>query len=254
MRNIKLTTEYDGSLYHGWQKQSRESLDCLPTVQGEIEEAILKLTGVHSDVFGCSRTDAGVHAFGHVSNFHTEATIPPDKFYFALNTVLPKTIRVKNSCEVPDDFHARFSCKGKKYLYKIYNSPTMSALLQNRAWFEPTPLNVEKMAEAASLFKGTHDFTAFQAVGCTAKSTVKTIFDAKVWVESEDRLQEISFEVSGDSFLYNMVRIMAGTLVEVGKGKIQPHEIPDIILSKDRRKGGATAPPHGLYLKEVWFE
>ena len=250
MKNIKLVTEYDGTSFCGWQIQSEN----VRTVQGEIEKAIFKLTGVRSQVNGCSRTDPGEHAFCHVSNFFTEASIPPERFCFALNSVLPEDISVKESCEAAEDFHARFSCKGKKYIYRIYRNNTRSALVKSRAWFEPRKLDVDAMAAGAEFFKGEHDFAAFQAVGGTAQTTVRKITEAKVWQRKSNLGgEDIFFEVAGNGFLYNMVRIMTGTLIDVGKGRAAPEDIKDIILSGERANAGTTAPAQGLYLKEVYY-
>ena len=249
MKNVKLITEYDGTKYHGWQIQKNAE-----TIQGEIEKAVYKLTGEYSEVNGCSRTDKGVHAFGHVSSFVTSSSIPSEKFCFALNSVLPKDIVVKHSCEEAKDFHARFSCTGKKYMYRIYNCNTQSALLKDRAWFEPRVLDTEAMKRAAEYYVGEFDFSAFQAVGSSVQTTVRKIFSTDVRSsESLNGGKDIFFEVSGSGFLYNMVRIMAGTLLEVGKGRINPEDISDIIILGKRAKAGVTAPPQGLYLKEVYY-
>ncbi|MDP4092469.1 MAG: tRNA pseudouridine(38-40) synthase TruA [Bacillota bacterium] len=243
-RNIRLTIEYDGTNYHGWQRQANAV-----TVQEEIEKAARKLTGKECDLIGSSRTDEGVHALGHVANFHTDSSIPADKFSFALNTVLPGDITIKDSQEVSPDFHSRFSAKGKKYRYLIYNSRQPSALLRNRAMHVCQSLDFDSMKRAAEHLKGTHDFTCFRASGSTVKTSERTIWDVRLSRDGE----LIFFEISGDGFLYNMVRIIVGTLVYVGIGKIAAEEIPEIIESKDRKKAGKTAPPQGLYLVEVYY-
>lgn len=257
MRNIKLVIEYDGTNYHGWQSQTNAL-----TVQQVIERAIQKLTGEECRLVGSGRTDVGVHALGQVANFHTGSRIPADRFACALNSVLPDDIVIRHSEEVDSDFHSRYSAKGKKYRYLIYNSKYPSALLRNRACHVQYPLDFGLMKEAASYFLGTHDFSAFRASGSSTKTSVRTI--THVLFREKDcgsfpggdapffgRLFE--FEVAGDGFLYNMVRIMAGTLIEVGAGKIAPGSIPEIIESRDRKRAGKTAPAHGLYLVEVYY-
>lgn len=257
-RNIKLTIEYDGTAYHGWQSQENAV-----TVQDTVTAAVCRLTGESITVTGSSRTDTGVHALGYVCNFFTDSAIPADKFAFALNMLLPDDIVVKSSEEAAPDFHARFSAKGKKYTYLIYNSTFPSALLRHRAYHVYYPLDVDEMNKAARHFVGTHDFLAFSASGFSAKTTVRTITSAIVsgvshtqhivQPENENMGQLIEFSVAGDGFLYNMVRIMAGTLVEVGFGKLGANDVPEIIASLDRRRAGRTAPAHGLYLAEVFY-
>jgi tRNA pseudouridine38-40 synthase len=244
MRNIKLTIEYDGTAYHGWQSQINAA-----TVQDVVTEAVRNLTGENCSLTGSSRTDTGVHAYGQVCNFFTEAAIPADKFAFALNTILPDDIVILSSEEVSPEFHSRFSTKGKKYQYLVYNSTFPSALLRHRAYHVFYPLDVGKMKKAAGHLIGTHDFIAFSAAGGSVKTTVRTIMQADVVRNGE----LIEFSVVGDGFLYNMVRILAGTLVEVGYGKISPDAVPGIIEERNRKKAGRTAPAHGLYLVEVYY-
>ncbi len=244
MKNIKLTIEYDGTHYHGWQSQ-----DNALTVQDVVTEAINSLTGEDCELIGCSRTDTGVHALGHVANFVTNSRIPPDRFAYALNAQLPEDVVIRKSEEVSLDFHSRFQAKGKKYRYLIYNSLYPSALMRHRAYHVLNPLDIELMEKAARQILGTHDFSAFRASGSDTKTSVRTI--TGVWLKKEREV--IEFEIEGDGFLYNMVRIIAGTLVEVGYGRIPADSISDIILSKDRRRAGRTAPAHGLYLVEVYY-
>lgn len=244
MGNIKLIIEYDGTGYHGWQSQANAV-----TVQDVIEKAIKNLIGEECSLIGSGRTDTGVHALGQVANFFTKSNIPPEKFSYALNNILPKDIVIRSSEEVPEDFHARYDAKGKKYRYIIYNSKQRSALLRNRAYFVSHPLDINLIEEAADHFIGTHDFAAFRASDSSVKSSVRTISD--IWVKRED--ENIILEVAGNGFLYNMVRIIAGTMVEVGMGRIPANTIPCIIESRDRRKAGRTAPPQGLYLMEVYY-
>lgn len=245
MRNIKLTIEYDGTGYHGWQSQINAI-----TVQDVVTDAVNSLTGENCSLTGSSRTDTGVHALGFVCNFLTESSIPADKFAFALNTVLPEDIVISNSAEVPLKFHSRFDAKGKTYRYLFFNSTFPSALMRHRAYHVFYPLDVEAMNRAASHFIGTHDFTAFSATGGSTKTTVRSITRAGVRQDGE----LIEFTVTGDGFLYNMVRIIAGTLVEVGFGRLDADAVPGIIEGLDRRQAGRTAPAHGLYLVEVYYE
>ena len=243
-KNILLKIEYDGTNYSGWQTQNNAL-----AIQDSVEAALSKLHGGSKiPIIGCSRTDAGVHALGYCGNFHTELSIPPEKFSYALNPILPNDIKIVESCQVPDDFHARFWVKSKTYQYKFYVSPFASPLLANRAWHMTHQPDLEAMQEAANYYKGTHDFTSFMAAGGYPTTTVRTIFDAQV---SRDAYGIYTFSVTGDGFLYNMVRIMAGTLVYAGLGKISPKYIPEIIEARDRKKAGITAPAQGLYLAQV---
>jgi len=244
MKNVKLTLEYDGSNYHGWQSQNNSL-----AVQDVVYKAVFKLTGENVTINGSSRTDAGVHAYGLCANFITNSSIPPERFSFAMNSVLPSDIVVVKSEEVSLDFHARFNSKGKKYRYMIYNSTFPSALLRERACHEVRNLDESKMQEAAMKFLGTHDFSSFMAAGSVVKSPVRTIHSVEVTRDGNI----INFEVLGNGFLYNMVRIMAGTLIEVGYGRIKVAEVENIILSKDRKRAGKTAPAHGLYLVKVYY-
>jgi tRNA pseudouridine38-40 synthase len=244
MKNVKLTIEYDGTNYHGWQSQSNAK-----TVQETVERAIHGLTGEVININGSSRTDQGVHAYGQVANFFTESNIPHDRFSYALNRLLPEDIIIRKSEEVSMDFHARYCAKGKKYRYLIYNSSFPSAIFRNRSYHVSHNLDLDSMKKALPFFKGTHDFSAFKATGSSVKTSVRTIFDANLSKIDNN----ICFEVSGDGFLYNMVRIMVGTLVDVGMGRIRAEDIPDIIESRDRKRAGRTAPPQGLYLVEVYY-
>lgn len=283
MRNIRLTLEYDGTAYHGWQSQTNAS-----TVQGTVTAAVNSLTGESCSLIGSSRTDKGVHALGYVCNFLTGSAIPSDKFSFALNTLLPDDIVVKKSEEVPYGFHSRFDAAGKTYRYLIYNSAFPSALLRYRAYHVYYPLDIDAMNSAAQHLTGTHDFFAFSAAGGSVKTTIRTISRAGIHMAGEPFENDIiagcprkstngdfdadpcacgtnshkdnsgsgrliEFTITGNGFLYNMVRIIAGTLIEVGFGKLKPDDIPAILESRDRRKAGRTAPAHGLYLVEVYY-
>jgi tRNA pseudouridine38-40 synthase len=244
MRNIKLTIEYDGTNYHGWQSQQNAI-----AVQDIVIKAIRKITGEDFSLTGSSRTDTGVHAYGQVANFFTESRIPVDKFPFALNSALPEDIVIKKAEEVNDEFHSRFSTIGKKYRYLIYNSVFPSAILNKRAYFVPGKLDINSMEQAVQYFLGKHDFSAFRASGSDTKTSERTITAVSLRTNAEI----IEFEIQGDGFLYNMVRIIAGTLIEVGTGRIHADLIPGIIEGKDRRKAGRTAPAHGLYLVEIYY-
>lgn len=244
MRNIKLTIEYDGTAFSGWQSQNNAR-----AVQDVVANAVRELTGEDCKLVGASRTDAGVHALGQTANFFTSSKIPADKFSYALNTVLPADVTIRSSEEADAGFHSRFSAKGKKYRYLMFNSRLPSALLRDRAYHVPLPLNIDWMKDAAGCFLGKHDFSAFRATGSSVRTSERTITHISLVKNGE----LIEFEISGDGFLYNMVRIIAGTLVYVGLGKIKSSEIPLILESRDRERAGKTAPAQGLYLVEVFY-
>lgn len=246
MRNIKLTIEYDGKEFNGWQKQPNKL-----NIQGTIEKVISDITKEEIELIGSGRTDAGVHALGQVANFKTNSTIPIEKFAIAINSRLKKSIIIKKAEEVPDRFHSRYNCKQKTYRYVINNSETGSAIYRNLEYNIKMPLDVNKMQEAANYFVGEHDFTGFKASGTSSKSSVRTIYSAKVIDAGNEK---IYIELTGNGFLYNMVRIISGTLVDVGCGKIKPEEIKNIIESKKRNLAGKTLPPQGLYLVNVEYE
>lgn len=253
MRNIKLIIEYEGTGYHGWQSQVNAA-----AIQDVLSSAIEKLTGEKTSLTGSGRTDTGVHALGQVANFHTASNIPADKFTYALNSILPDDIVVKKSEEADESFHSRFSAIGKKYKYLFYNSALPSALLRHRAWHIYHSLDTGAIAEGAKYFLGTHDFKAFMSTGSSIKSTIRNINEISIISESTKMGMNIMnsnlcLEIAGDGFLYNMVRIIAGTLVQIGYGKIRPEYISEIIESGDRKKAGKTAPAHGLYLVEVYY-
>ena len=235
MRNIKLIIEYDGKGFNGWQKQP----DRL-NIQGEIEKAIEEITGEKVDLTASGRTDAGVHSLGQTANFKTDSKIPIEKFAKAINSRLKKSIVIKSAEEVDEKFHSRYSVKSKTYRYIINNSENGTAIYRGLEYHVPMKLDYEKMNEAIKYFIGEHDFKAFKASGTSSKSSVRKILDGSVIIE-----------VTGTGFLYNMVRIISGTLLDVGLGKIKPEDIPSIIESKDRTKAGKTLPAHGLYLLQV---
>ena len=245
MRNIKLTIEYDGKDFNGWQKQPDKL-----NIQGTIEKAIEAVTGEIVELNASGRTDAGVHAWGQVANFKTNSKIPIEKIPIALNTKLKKSIRVKNAEEVEDRFHSRLNCKKKTYRYVINNTEFASAIYRNLEYHIPQKLNINKMKEAVKFFEGEHDFKAFKASGTSSKSSVRIIYKAEITKNKDGR---IFIELTGNGFLYNMVRIISGTLVDVGLEKIKPEEIPNIIKEGKRENAGKTLPPYGLYLLNVEY-
>ena len=319
-KNILLKIEYDGSVFHGWQRQPDR-----PTVQGCLEDALSSLLGEEITVNGTSRTDAGVHAYGQMASFRTCSGIPAERIALAVNNVLAgrekgpfalPPVRVVSSEQKPDDFHARFDAKGKRYLYRIRNTDHADIFMRNYVYHVGRPLDVEAMKTAAEHIKGTHDFKSFEASGGTPReTTVRTIFDIDVKKagtgaayacekagsaagegagtrrteargaetqradargadarRAEKRSKDagsleedsaagtvpgfagdLEISVSGDGFLYNMVRIITGTLVEAGLGTVEPEDVADIIEARDRRRAGHTAPPYGLYLAEVYY-
>ncbi len=244
MPNIKLIIEYDGTDYGGWQSQINA-----PTVQDALLAAIRKVTGEAVKLYGSGRTDSGVHALGQVANFQTVAAIPAERYASALNTCLPPDIRVRSSCAVPDRFHAQFSAVGKHYRYTLYNDRHGTALYRHVSWHVGWKLDRQAMEEAASCFLGTHDFSAFQNAGGVERETVKTVTRSEITCDGPF----VYYDVAADGFLYNMVRIMTGTLVKIGRGKLAPDSIPAILESGDREQAGYTAPAQGLCLIEVFY-
>lgn len=236
--------QYDGTAYHGWQIQKNAV-----TVQETVREAIEKITGTHTNPTGCGRTDAGVHAENYVCNFCTESSVPAEKFPYALNSLLPDDIVCIGAWEEDMEFHAKNSAKGKRYVYRILNREFPDAFLCRYAWHVKYPLDLMKMREAAGAFEGEHDFIGFASSGFTVKTTVREIYSLDVTRDNDI----ITIDVRGNGFLYNMVRIIAGTLVFAGSGKINPADMADIIASCDRNRAGITAPPQGLCLKEVYY-
>lgn len=244
MMNYLVTLKYDGSAYHGWQRQ-----DNAVTVQEKVEDALGELFKTKVSVTGCSRTDTGVHANCFKCNFHTEKFIPHDNIITGMNYFLPEDIAVYSSEEVSEDFNARFNCKSKEYIYKIYNDRIRDPFYINRALLYRYPLD-EKMLDAeAKAYIGTHDFSAFRAAGATTKTTVRTVYNAGV----ERHGDVVIFRVEADGFLYNMVRIMVGTLINISEGKIEKGAIPGIIESQNRLLAGKTQAPEGLYLNKVYY-
>lgn len=244
MRNIKLIIEYDGTNYGGWQKQKNNK-----TVQETIEKAIKNVTHEEVELTGSSRTDAGVHAKGMVANFYTNSSVPSDKFREAINTKLPDDIGIVLSEEVEKGFHARYNSKGKTYRYSIVNRYEKVCIGRQTSYQVKDKLNLELMREACKYFIGKHDFKAFRTEGSSVKTTIRTISQLEI-ISRDNNLDII---ITADGFLYNMVRIIVGTLIEVGKGKIEPKAIENIIKSKDRTKAGACAPAKGLCLEKVYY-
>ena len=249
MRNIAVKIMYDGGSYHGWQYQPNGI-----TVQERMEKVLTDLTGSKVSVCGCSRTDSGVHALEYVFNFRSDTKIPTERLPYAINTHLTQDdIAAVAAKEVGEDFSARFSSNGKRYVYKIWNSPIQNPFTAKYSWHLPYRVDAEKMRRAAERFCGTYDFSAFMAAGGSQKTTVRTIRDCCVKISPEWQ-EQIEVEVEADAFLYNMVRIITGTLVEVGTGRKTVEDIERIIMECDRRGAGMTAPPQGLFLKKVFYD
>lgn len=244
MSNIRIWLKFDGTDFHGYQIQKNGV-----SVQEAIQNAIFDVTGDKVNITGCSRTDAGVHAKQYCANFFLETKIPIDKLPLALNTHLPEAVRVYDAQIVDDNFHSTFSAKEKTYVYTIDTNKVADPFSVRYAWHYPYVLDIEAMKKGAEYILGTHDFSAFKAAGAQTKTSVRTV--KQLEISEESGIFKIS--VTADGFLYNMVRIIAGTLVYVGIGKIAPKSICDIILSGDRKMAGITAPPQGLMLVSVVY-
>lgn len=245
MRNLLLTIRYKGTAYHGFQVQNN-ALSVAEVFQDAVEAVFKK----RLDIKGCSRTDTGVHANCFCISMQIESSIPCQNIVRALNVHLPMDIAVTNCRDVPLAFHARYSCTGKQYLYKILASDIKDPFLEGLAYQHRHSIDAPQLHRAAQGFVGTYDFTAFCSTGSKIEDMTRTIYSASVVQEGN----MIYFRVHGDGFLYNMVRIMVGTLLEVSKGTLQEDEILDIIKSKDRSRAGATAPACGLYLDQVFYD
>ena len=245
MKRVKLTVAYDGTNYCGWQVQPNGI-----TVQEVLNRHLSELTGETIETIGASRTDAGVHALGNVAVFDTSMRMPGEKFSYALNQRLPEDIRIQKSEEVPLDFHARYSCLGKEYIYQIWNHPVRDPFLAGRALHYWYPMDEALLDRAAKNYVGSHDFSSFCTLDKREKGDLtRTVTEAKV-----ERCGDlVTFTVAADGFLYNMVRIMVGTLLRVQQGKFAPEDIPGIIQAKDRKAAGPTAPAWGLYLNKVFY-
>jgi tRNA pseudouridine38-40 synthase len=258
MRNIKLTIEYDGTNYLGWQRQKRD-----PTIQETIENALVKITTPHLissptrgeesfevKLLGSGRTDTGVHAMGQVANFKTSSALSPDQFQKALNSTLPEDITIVKSEEVDMRFHAQFDAKSKTYAYIVLYQPYPSALERLRAWHIPFTLKLAEMKEASKSLIGEHDFSAFGLSTQTVTSTVREVLNAEITLGEKDHLY---FEIEATGFLKRMVRLVVGTLIQVGRDRITVDDFRRILESGERTKFVRSAPPWGLYLKEVKY-
>lgn len=245
MRNFKLMMSYDGTSYHGFQRQENAY-----TIQQEIEDTIKKITGEKTIIYGCSRTDTGVHANQFCFNVKLENTITSKGLQRALNCNLDDAIAILSCEEVDESFHARYDCKGKEYIYKIHNSEIKNPFLKDKAFRYWLPLDEKLLNQSAQHFIGTHDFKGFCSVGSLRQHTIRTIHKLEIKREGDI----IIILVKGDGFLYNMVRIIIGTLIFVNEGKIKESDLDEIILSQDRKKAGKTAPSHGLYLNKVFYD
>jgi len=244
MKNIKLIIEFDGSNFCGWQRQPEGR-----TVQKVIETAIFKATGENIMINGSSRTDAGVHARDMVANFFTDSTIPGDKFREAINTRLPDDVSIIKSEEVDKDFHARYSSKGKTYSYTIVNRYERLSLGHQYLYHYRYKLDVDEMRKACKYFVGNHDFRAFISLGSSIKTTTRNIKELYI----EQNKDKIKIFITADGFLYNMVRIIVGTLIKVGNGKLKAEEIESIIIEGNRKRSGMCVPPNGLILEKVFY-
>lgn len=244
MQRIKMVLEYDGSAYHGFQRQINAH-----TIQAEIEGAIYDLTGETLSITAAGRTDAGVHALGQVIAFNTAATIPPEKWVLALNSKLPEDIRILESQAVTADFHPQYWAHKKSYTYLIYRQKQGATFYRNYALINTEELHLEEMQSACSLIEGRHDFRAFCASGSSVKSWERTVFSCKL----QDDQPWLRLHIEADGFLYNMVRIITGTFLEIGRERYRAEQILHILASQDRGMAGPTAAPQGLYLKSVEY-
>ncbi|MBI5365966.1 MAG: tRNA pseudouridine(38-40) synthase TruA [Planctomycetes bacterium] len=244
LRNLRLTLEYDGTAYFGWQAQAGGG-----TVQQKLVAAIAAVTSEVAVVYAAGRTDAGVHARGQVANFHTRCRVPVERIPHALNAHLPRDIAVLACVEAPPDFHAQFDAAGKHYRYRILHRDVPSALEWRRTWWVRTPLDLAAMRAAGRLLVGRHDFRAFATQSAQRKNTVREIASLDITREGD----YIFLDVVGTGFLHNMVRTISGTLVLVGKGALPPAGVADILASCDRKRAGPVAPPQGLYMMRVFY-
>ena len=244
MQRLLLTLRYDGSRYHGWQVQKNGI-----TVQETLQDAVERLTGIRSGLTGCSRTDAGVHAEMFCCAFDTASPLRGEKMVKALNAHLPRDIAVYGCREVEADFHPRYAALGKRYVYRIWNAPERNPFWEGRALHCRRPLDAAFLNEQAAAYVGTHDFASHQAAGSTVEETIRTVRRAEV----ERRGEMVLFPVEADGFLYNMVRIMVGTLLGLQAGSLEAGSIPAILESGSRERAGATAPACGLYLDHVFY-
>lgn len=247
MPNFKLVVEYDGTAYHGWQRQGDT-----PTIQGTIESVLNRMTERSVTLIGSGRTDAGAHAIGQVANFHVDTKLTADVFLKGLNGLLPPDIVIKACVQVEDGFHARYDARSKAYEYRILNERMPSALFRQHAWHVRNPLDLEAMRAAMLYLKGRQDFSAFEAAGNPQKHAVRTVMD--ICLTEKDSDGYVVFRIEADGFLRHMVRNIVGTLVDVGLGRISPSEFKEVLMSKERTRAGMTAPAHGLFLRKVNYE
>ena len=244
MQTISMLIQYDGSGYHGWQRQSR-----MKSVQQTLERTLSKVFNQTVEIDGSGRTDAGVHALGQCISFKVDLTMPIENVKFVVNRRLPNDIYVESVTIEPDDFHARYSAIGKTYAYKIYTDGARSPFLDKYAFHVERAMDESAIRRAMAHFVGKHDFRTFMASGSSTENTIRTIYRFDLEVTEST----FEFTITGDGFLYNMVRIIIGSLIHVGMGKISDSEIPSIIASGDRNRAKYTAPAHGLYLKRVYY-
>jgi len=245
LSNFKITIEYDGTAYHGWQRQKNDR-----TIQKEIEQALSTMTGEPITLIGSGRTDAGVHAWGQAANFLCETDLTPEVFLRGLNSLLPDDIVIKECRRVDNSFHARYDVKSKIYHYHLVNRSLPAAIGRQYAWFIRRKLDTTAMRSASSYLVGRHDFKSFEGTGSPRAHTIRNVMAADL---NEDNDGSIVFKIEADGFLRYMVRNIVGTLVDVGLGRITPAEFKEILESKNRSLAGATAPAHGLFLMEVKY-
>jgi len=244
--NFRLLIEYDGTAYHGWQRQTNT-----PTIQGTIETVLRTMTQEPVTLIGSGRTDAGAHATGQVANFRVETRLTSHEFLRGLNSLLPADIVIKNCEQVKDSFHARYDARSKVYDYRILNRPIPAALFRQYAWHIRQPLDLETSRTAMLCLKDRHDFSSFQAAGSSQSDAVRTVIDINL--SDKDGDGYVVFSIEADGFLRHMVRNIVGTLVDVGLGKTSPGGFENILISKDRKQAGITAPAHGLFLRNVKY-
>ena len=247
MQNIKLLIEYDGTRYDGWQRLGKDS--GRTTIQGKIEDVLRRMTGEAIEIIGSGRTDAGVHARGQVANFHTDSTMSCREMYHYLNHYLPEDIGIREVCAVPERFHSRLSARAKTYVYRVVEGDMPCVFDRKYGYRYPKALDIQAMNAAAAFLTGCHDFKAFSSVKRTKKSTVRELYSVEV-LRHEG---QVWMRFHGNGFLYNMVRIMAGTLIEIGTGERRPEDVKNILESRDRQMAGVTAPACGLCLMKVEY-
>ncbi|MPW24484.1 tRNA pseudouridine(38-40) synthase TruA [Alkalibaculum sp. M08DMB] len=246
MRNFKLIIAYDGSRYQGWQRLNDSDL----TIQGKLEKVISEMIGSPIEIIGSGRTDAGVHARGQVANFHTNSSLTTHEIHRYINQYLPQDIVVTEVVEVSHRFHSRYNAKSKKYVYAIWNHWIQSPFDRKYSYYFPTELDIDAMKSASRKLIGTHDFIGFSSLKKVKKSTVRTIYE--ISIEKKGHL--LNFNILGNGFLYNMIRIIMGSLIDIGLHKRDVSHIEEILANKNREDAGMTIPPHGLFLEEVHYQ